>query len=321
MKTPFKILQILSDGKFHSGEEIGAVLGITRSAIWKSVKQLEELDIEIHAVPKRGYCVPDGFELLDEQKIREGLEQSTIKLMGDLDVLTEVDSTTNYVRAKAKQNSICLAEQQTAGRGRRGRQWFSPFGRNIYLSLLHRFSNGPAALAGLSLATSIAVVEALQALGVADIGIKWPNDIVHRKQKLAGILLDISGDAAGPCDVVISVGLNVSMSVMKNADVDQPWVDLTNIVGVKLSRNHIAGVLLNSIFAMLQTFEVDGFAEFVDRWNEFDILSGQPVVIHTSTGDVHGIAAGISQSGEIQVNVNNEIQVFNSGEVSVRYSA
>ena len=321
MKRPLQILQILSDGDFHSGEAIGATLGVTRAAVWKVIKQLIALGIEIHAIPKRGYYIPNGFELLDAEKIRAALDEKTRKLLGDLDILTITDSTTNYIRTKTKSASVCLAEQQTAGRGRRGRQWFSPFGRNIYMSLLWRFAAGPAALAGLSLVVSIAVAESLIAFGIQGIGIKWPNDIVHSQQKLAGILLDIYGDAAGPCEVIISVGLNVAMSAVTDIDIDQAWTDLTKITGTQPSRNQLVAMMLNRMLAALNQFATAGLAAFTDQWQALDVLAGKPIILHTAAGDVTGVAAGINQRGELQVKVNGKLQSFNSGEVSVRISS
>ena len=217
-----KILTLLADGQFHSGEEVGQALGVSRAAVWKHMKKLDELDIPYSSVKGRGYRLQDDIELLDEKRIQEALSQR----LDILEILLDVNSTNTYLFERAADHMgkryAVLAEKQVGGRGRRGRQWVSPFGKNIYLSLLTSFAGGVASLEGLSLMTAIAVEKAMARLGVGDIGLKWPNDVYARGKKLAGILLEVTGEYSSHCQVVMGIGLNLSLSEKDAAQIEQP---------------------------------------------------------------------------------------------------
>jgi len=214
-----------------------------------------------------------------------------------------------------------FAEQQTAGRGRLGRQWISPFGRNIYLSVAWKFPAGASSLTGLSLAVGTAVVHALESYGLTGIGLKWPNDIVCMQRKLGGILVEVSGDAAGPCQVVMGIGLNLQMPQAAFNDLNQSWIDVKMISGKKIQRNYLAGLLLREILLAMPEFQRDGLAAFRKQWEQLDMLYGQTVNIQTPQGVQSGIAKGIDEQGNLQVDIDNKLHHFNSGEVSVRLSA
>ena len=185
-----------------------------------------------------------------------------------------------------------FAEQQTAGRGRRGRTWVSPLGRNIYSSTVWRFSAGASGLSGLSLAVGVAIVKALEALGYKGVGLKWPNDLLWQGKKLGGILIEISGDAAGPCHVVVGIGLNVSMSEQQAADdIDQPWIDLASISEQPIDKNAIAAALLNQLIPMLSTFEANGFEPLLQDWLERDAFLGRDIVLKLGKDELLGQAS------------------------------
>ena len=201
-----KLLRLLADGQFHSGEELGEALGVSRAAVWKQLKKLDEMDIPFSSVKGKGYRLHDAIELLEPEQIQASVQQKLDKL----ELLLDVDSTNTYLFQRAAdymgQRYAVLAEKQHGGRGRRGRHWVSPFGKNIYLSLLVSFSGGINALEGLSLVTAIAVEKALTRLGLTDIGLKWPNDIYLQQKKVAGILLEVTGEYNSHCQVVIVWG-------------------------------------------------------------------------------------------------------------------
>lgn len=159
--------------------------------------------------------------------MRAALTRDGTVLVPVVDILPEVDSTNEYLKrlafGGARSGTACLAEWQTCGRGRRGREWVSPFGANVYLSLLWRFSEGTAALGALSLAAAVAVKRALDELAAGGVELKWPNDVQWHGRKLAGILLELGGEADGPCYVVAGVGINVAMPESRAADIGQPW--------------------------------------------------------------------------------------------------
>ncbi len=325
MTDRFALLQILADGHFHSGEVLGDQLGVTRAAIWKQLRGLESLGLSIHAVRGRGYRLAQPLEFLQVEQIRNLLTPSAHECLPLLDVLHEIDSTNTYLKTRAVQGAasgtVCLAEWQRAGRGRQGRVWVSPFGCNLYLSLLWRFAAGPAALAGLSLAAGVALVQALRDCVDGEFGLKWPNDLWWRGRKLGGILVEIAGEASGPSYAIIGIGLNVRMPDDAAGDIGQPWVDLYRISHEQPSRNALAAAVLNRLVDGLQTFESQGLKTFVEAWRELDVTAGKAVQLHLPTGIIDGHAHGIDDDGALLIQVGNDLRRYASGEISLRMTS
>lgn len=324
MRVRSALLDILSDGKFHSGEVLGERLGVTRAAVWKQLRTLSKLGLTIHAVRGRGYQLAFPIELLKSETIYNHLPSHARDPLSHIDVLSQVDSTNSILKQRAIQGAAsgtaCLAEQQTAGRGRQGRHWVSPFGCNLYLSLLWRFSNGPTSLAGLSLAIGVALARAIRATVSQQVSLKWPNDLVWKGQKLAGILVEIAGESAGPSHAVIGVGINVRMPNSLNASIDQPWTDLYRLSRETPSRNALAASVLEHLVTVLREFEQQGLTAFLDEWRELDSMAGRSVQLQTPTGVIAGQAQGIDKDGSLLIQVGNEVRRFASGEVSLRMS-
>jgi BirA family biotin operon repressor/biotin-[acetyl-CoA-carboxylase] ligase len=224
------LLAILSDGQFHSGEALGLMLGVSRMAVWKHMRALREGGIPVEVVRGQGYRLPACVELLDAKAILDGLDPGTREHLAGVDIFLEIDSTNTWLRQKALDGaptgSVCVAEMQSAGRGRRNRRWVSPFAASLYLSLLWRSAAGAAELGGLSLAVGVAIVRSLRAFGIDTAGLKWPNDVLVDGAKLAGILIDVIGESTGPCSVIIGIGINVAMPEAAAAEIDQDWTDL-----------------------------------------------------------------------------------------------
>ncbi len=321
MSFDWRLLEILADGEFHSGEDLGVALGISRAAIWKQLQKLEDsLSVKIESVRGRGYCLVDPPELLNSERILSSIPRS---IPYSLHILRQTNSTNTDAAHFAAQGlargCVVLAEQQAAGRGRRGRKWVSPFARNIYCSLAWEFDAGAAALEGLSLAVGVAVVRALHLSGVEGVTLKWPNDAVHNERKLAGILLEMTGDVSGRCQVVVGVGINVSMSDWGGAEeIDQPWTDACTIAGRRVSRNELAANLIDALLRLLRDFEVSGFARFHEEWSALDCMRDKPVVVRMGDQVVLGTAAGVDASGALAVDTDTGRQWFYGGEVSLR---
>lgn len=319
-----KLLGTLADGGFHSGEELGELLGVSRAAVWKQLQKLQEATgLELESAKGRGYRLMGGLELLDRTRVLAALSAEAESLLTSLSLLDQVDSTNRLALLEAQNGEgrgyVIAAEQQSAGRGRRGRTWVSPYGRNIYCSAIWEFDGGAAALEGLSLAVGIAVVKALTSVGARDVGLKWPNDIVWNDRKLAGILLEMTGDAAGRCQVVVGIGINVSMSESAAArTIDQPWVDVGTVVGGPVSRNVLLGSLLSELLPLLSQFERSGFPHFRNAWSALDRIAGREVCVHLGEQIVVGTAAGVSESGALLVDTPAGRQSFHGGEVSLR---
>lgn len=322
MTAYLPLLQLLADGRFHSGEALGKHLGVTRAAIWKQLRGLGGLGLKIQSVRGRGYRLERPIELLDPDVIRGSLSPAARTRLPRIDVFPQIDSTNSYLKKcallEAPSGSVCLAEWQTAGRGRRGRAWVSPFGGNLYLSALWRFVGGPAALSGLSLAVGVALARALRRIGGTGVGLKWPNDLLWQGRKLAGILVELAGEAGGPSHAVVGIGVNVHMPERVGEAVDQPWVDLFRMCGETPSRNGLAALVLEELVGAIRTFEVQGLAAFVDAWREFDVVAGRPVQLHLPNEIVRGQAHGIDESGAFVVQVGGELRRFASGEISLR---
>ena len=315
-------MKILADGQFHSGTELGLASGCTRSAVWKVIHSLRASGIEIYSVRGKGYRLSHQVELLDSDKISPHLNSISKKTLQGLEVHFELPSTNTHLLESVSVDKatgvVCLAEQQTSGRGRRGRTWVSPFGGNLYLSLLWRFAGGAAQLAGLSLAMAIAVTRALRDIGLDTVAVKWPNDILISNRKLAGILLELAGEASGPCSVVVGVGLNVRASPSEMTAVDQPWIDLESALGKRVSRNELVGILINHLLAAIQEFEQDGLAPFLHEWQIHDSYAGKEVILHLPEGSIRGVVKGIDNTGALLLAQAGEIRRFHSGEISMR---
>lgn len=312
-----QILSILADGQFHSGEELGQRLGVSRAAVWKQLQKLDELDIPYSSIRGKGYRLPEPIELLSLTDIENGLTQRLDKL----EVLLDVGSTNTYLFRQSAdymgQRYAVLAEKQSAGKGRRGRIWVSPFGKSIYLSLLATFSGGIASLEGLSLMVAIAVERALVGLGVEGIGLKWPNDVYAQGKKLAGILLEVNGEYSSHCQVVIGIGLNLALNEKDAAEIEQPWVELRSLKP-ELSRNQVAAALLDELLKIVDEFQQHGFAAYQQYWSERDIYHNQPVRIISGNKEKAGVIKGVNRKGELMLKTELGMEVLNAGEISVR---
>jgi len=326
MPLPHRLLNLLADGGFHSGEALGAALDVSRMAVWKHLKALRELGVDFEVVRGKGYRLPVSIELLDSERIFSELARSTATHVDTINVFHELDSTNNWLREQslngAPSGMVCLAEMQHAGRGRRGRSWVSPYAANLYLSLLWRSTAGAAALSGLSLVTGIAVLRCLQAWGVETAGLKWPNDIVAKNSKLAGILIDVVGEASGPCAVILGIGVNVRMPQPAGAEIDQSWTDLHRLIGRSdLSRNQLAAGLLDQLLPAVAEFELAGLQPFLEEWRRYDIVEGCQIDLQLPNETVSGTACGIDEAGALLVETMHGRRRFASGEVSVRIAS
>ena len=322
MHPRFRLLRLLADGRFHSGEALGAALGSSRAGVWKLAQSLPDLGVEVFAVPGKGYRLASPFEPLEPARIDGALEPEARPLLAGVEVLPSVDSTNRLLHERAAEGlpsgSACLAEHQSGGRGRRGRPWVSPFGANLYASVLWRFNLAPAALGPLSVAVGVVVAEALAACGADGLGLKWPNDVLWQGRKLAGVLTEVMGEATGPARVVVGIGVNVNMPEAAAAAIDQPWVDLKTIIGGPVDRNPVAARLLSGLARGLDQFAREGFEPMRPAWDRLDLARGQPVVVTTGEGAVAGDCRGLDDSGALLVAVGGLTRRYLSGEVSLR---
>lgn len=257
---------------------------------------------------------------LNVDKINAHLSVIASALMSELELFKQIDSTNTHLINRAQDNapsgSVCFAETQTAGKGRRGRQWISPQGQNIYGSFLWRFHDTEQ-LSGLSLAIGIGVIRALNKHGVFNVGLKWPNDIYSDGQKLGGILIEVSTHSSGNASVVIGFGLNLTLPPNLEK-ITQTYTTLSEVApDIKLHRNQLVARLLNELLPIAATFEKQGLGAYLDEWRDHDCLMGQQVTLFTGTQPISGIVLGIDENGLLKLQQHDgTIQTFASGEVS-----
>lgn len=322
--TANKVLQLLADGECHSGQQLGAMLKITRSAIWKIIHEIKSrYSIPVESVAGKGYRIIGGLNLLHQKTLVNFVEQENFTALNQFILLNSIDSTNNYLEqfiVKGNKTRIaCFAEQQTQGKGRRGRTWISPYGHNIYHSLLWSFNKDPGEILGLSIAIGVAVAKTLKNYGVdTGLGLKWPNDIYYENKKLGGVLIEFRASAHDCCYVIIGVGINTHLSEETINSIEQPCTTLKQILNKNVDRNRLAGLLLNELIMTLNEFDQQGLQPFLPRWQELDILQNKSVSLQLQNQQITGIMRGISPRGELLLARNEKIENYLSGEVSVR---
>lgn len=322
-----RLLALLADGAFHSGQTIARKMRLSRAGVWKLVQALRDLGIEVESIPRQGYRLPHAVDLLSRDAIRQALASPVRDKVERLDVLLTVDSTNRHVADLAIPEGgtaqVCVAELQTAGRGRRGRSWVAPFASGICLSVGWQFSEAPPTFSALSLAVGVAAVRALERFGAHDVGLKWPNDLTWRGRKLGGILIEMRGESAGPAQVIIGIGINMRMPASARLTLAEHQAALVADVHEILrerapTRNALIAALIEELIAMLETFSKHGFEPFAAQWRALDVLHHANVKILAGSETTFGVARGVDDDGALLVDVDGELKRFVSGEVSVR---
>lgn len=315
-----RLLDILSDGRFHSGDSLGAAIGLTRGAVWKQLERLErETGLQVQRVRGKGYRLEAPISLLD----RALLEKAATELGYGIYLLPEVDSTSSEAlrllqARQAVAPFVVLAESQTRGRGRRGRTWQSPVAENLYLSIAYPVTGGLAQLQGASLCVGLAVLDALGPLELADVGLKWPNDILVDGRKLGGVLLELVGDPQDICHVVIGIGLNVNSRLLDA--VQQPWTSLYRVLGQRIDRSELALCLMRSLARYWGVQQREGFGALREEWEAAHLWQGRRCVLSSEGGRaVEGVVLGVTNDGSLRLDLAQAgEQAFCAGELSLR---
>ncbi|EMD9275480.1 bifunctional biotin--[acetyl-CoA-carboxylase] synthetase/biotin operon repressor [Cronobacter malonaticus] len=311
---PLTLVSLLADGEFHSGEQLGEKLGMSRAAINKHIQTLRDWGIDVFTVTGKGYSLPGPIQLLNEAYIHSHIKN------GSVTVLPVIDSTNQYLLDRLSEldsGDACIAEYQQAGRGRRGRKWFSPFGANLYLSMYWRLEQGPAAAIGLSLVIGIVMAEVLHELGADQVRVKWPNDLYLNDRKLAGILVELTGKTGDAAQIVIGAGINLAMRQVESDIVNQGWINLQE-AGIKVDRNELAIRLIEKLRASLREFEQEGLAPFLTRWEKLDNFIHRQVKLIIGDREIYGISRGIDNQGALLLEQNGVIKPWVGGEISLR---
>ncbi len=327
----FPILNLLADGQFHSGEALAQRFKVTRATIWNAVKHAESLGVEVFSVRGRGYKLPQAIELLDKNLVLAAIGEQ--RAWFNLQILDEVDSTNTYLmQQKGIAHATCVAAHiQTHGKGRRGRTWVSQLGASLTFSLIWRFSCGAAGLSGLSLAVGVALIRAFNSLGVNNVQLKWPNDVLvtekNTPKKLAGILIELQGDLEGPSAAVIGVGVNLKLPKNVLDSIDQPAIDLMSAQSInqskisqsKINQSMLLGLILKHLADVLSTFESHGFIGLRDEWLRYHAFDNKPVRMLLPNGtEVIGRVKNVAEDGILLVETALGLQRFSAGEISLR---
>jgi len=319
-----KIVSILKISKQISIPELSKTLSSSPEFVLDFLTRLQKITSCIILDCETVFLV-NPLSLLDHYQIKTSLDLSLIPSIGKLKILLSTESTNDVIKkmlsTESSKVNICLSEHQTNGRGRRGKEWVSPFGKNIYFSM-----NYPAKLehlktGSISLWVGLGLISVLQQLSVNKLSLKWPNDIYYEDKKLAGILMESQIENSKNVNLIIGVGINVDMAEFDAKCIDQSWIDLRRIFGVNDSipnRNQIVGMLINTLFETLESYELSGFRDIVTKWRELDYLYKKEVEVNIADSKIVGIADGINHNGELIVLVDGKPQSFCSGDVSVR---
>ncbi|MDH3714868.1 MAG: biotin--[acetyl-CoA-carboxylase] ligase [Gammaproteobacteria bacterium] len=321
-----QLIRVLADGNYHSGEQLGVELGVSRAAIWKQLKHLDELQLEVQALPGTGYRLSRCVDLYDAKKLAAAYHKR-VGVDASFEIVETTGSTNSDLAGLAERASrtpqFLFAEHQHAGRGRRGRTWVTPYAGTIAFSMLRRFECGAAELGALSLVTGVSLVDALADHGVPRLGLKWPNDLVHRNargelRKLGGILVEVRSEAEGPCAVVIGAGINYALPEA-GFSIEQPWIDLRALLDLSAqNRSQLAGDLAAALAQACDEFEAQGGATYLERWKKYDVLSGERVNVQRGTDSFNAVAQGIDDRGALLVQADGALRAVQSGEVSIR---
>jgi BirA family biotin operon repressor/biotin-[acetyl-CoA-carboxylase] ligase len=320
------LIKALASGEFVSGQEIGKQLGISRTAISTHVKALVNMGLDIFSVTGKGYKLAQPLHLLNKRQIllfmSERIMTTNNQLTPEIEVHSLIDSTNDYLMRRLPnqltQGQVCLAEYQSAGRGRRGRQWVSPFGSQIYLSMYWHLEQGLSAAMGLSLLSALAVSDAIFAVSGVQVELKWPNDIYIEGVKLAGILIDLEGQALEPSHSVIGIGLNLNMPAQAAEKIDQRWTDLQSHSETDIDRNALSAQLISCLHTRLQQHQNEGLVTMLDEWHAHDVYLNKRVKILTGERVTKGICRGINNQGALLLEINGQVKPIYGGEVSLR---
>lgn len=330
--TVHRLIRLLADGERHQLAELAAGADLNVGEVTSALERLERYGIDVSSAGGDRVRLTQALDLLDLDAASEHFRaRATARHLAEgwrpeLALRKEVDSTSRELARNPLEGPVpraLTAEFQSAGQGRLGRRWLSPYASGICLSLAARLSRAPGALGALSLAMGVGVHRALAACGVDCVKLKWPNDLVLGDGKLGGILVQIEAGRNGGSTCIVGVGLNVT--ARPTVPPDGPAAPLPPRCladsGQVVSRSRLLGVLLAELAAALAEFSASGFEPFVPEWTAADYLRGRPVRVSGGASDFEGVAEGIGRDGVLLVRDAGQVRAVVSGDVSVRLAA
>lgn len=311
----FDLLALLTDGDFHSGSDLGGKLGISRAAVWKRVQRItDDLGVPVQSVRGKGYRLVRPLELLRQDVIQYSFPSLPIFIY---DTLGSTNDQAKQLLSTYNAPLAVFSEHQTLGKGRRGREWVSPFAQNLYLSFVWPITQGLNQIDGLSLVVGLAVRKAIKRISCIDAQLKWPNDVLIDGRKVAGILLELIGDPVELCHVVIGIGVNLNMFDSFGC-IDQEWTSLGKEVGSNVDRELFAKIVLEELDCHLDKQKKYGFSSMRSEWIFAHAWQGNNVVLHTGNKFVTGQIVGVGDKGEVCLLVDGQECKYLGGELSLR---
>ncbi|MGI0154368.1 bifunctional biotin--[acetyl-CoA-carboxylase] ligase/biotin operon repressor BirA [Pseudidiomarina sp. WS423] len=318
-----RVIEILADGNFHSGEVLGEELGVSRTAVSQYMKELAKFGLDVFRVTGKGYRLAKPLQLLDLDAINRALAKGSGAAAPVVHLERVVSSTNDLLKDRLtgviESGATVLAEAQTQGRGRRGKAWLSPFGSNLYMSMYWRLEQGMAAAMGLSIALGAALAQLFEQEGIYGVELKWPNDVLVGGRKIAGILIELEGQAVGPAHAIVGIGINLQTPDWFLNEVEQPWTDVQRLLNKPINRNMWATKLVACCHKTIKEYEQTGLSPFLKRWHKYDRLAMQPVKIIMGDKEIVGIAEGIDENGALLLKREGKLERYHAGEVSLRY--
>ena len=326
MPRRLALLRRLAGGDAFASEPLARELGASVAALREDLEALRARGLEVESRSDGRVRLLSPVEVLDRDAILDSLGREARRALTALEVLFEVDSTNQYLLDLARSGEpqglrACLAEVQSAGRGRGGRPFFSTPGGSVLLSLLWPVESPPAELLGLSPAVAVAVAGAIESEGVEGVGLKWPNDVLAGGAKVCGILLELGQDRRGRGVLVAGIGINVRLAASTGRAIDQPWTDLHEALGRTPSRNRIAGRVIDQVVHAVGVYRDEGFAPFHRAYQARDLLEGREVRLERAPRTLCGIGRGLDERGALLVEAGGSLTTVLSADVTVRPAA
>lgn len=317
-----RLLELMADGTFHSGQQLADYLNVTRTSVWKYLQQFQDVGLEIRSRHGLGYCLAQPLELLDASIITQMLTQNAKRHCAEIEIIEKINSTNshlyNQLNSAIKPGKVVMAEFQTKGKGRRGHQWVSPFASGLNFSLFWRQQEAHTNIGALSLIVGVAVIRCLKKAGIRHAGLKWPNDIVVEDNKLGGILIELQGEANGPVNIIIGVGLNYRLPESGLRLEENTATDIYTHVDKSLKRNELAAKLISSIFDVLDEIEHERHIELINEWRQYDVYKGREASILINDSTLTGTLSGVNDDGCLLMDIQGKQQHFACGELSLR---
>ncbi|MGV3488110.1 MAG: biotin--[acetyl-CoA-carboxylase] ligase [Tuberibacillus sp.] len=287
--------------EFVSGQAICEQIGCSRTAVWKHIKELQKEGYTIESVPKRGYRLVSSHNRLSSAEIQAGLETRSFgrHIVYEESIASTQKVAHHLAEDGAKEGTLVVADEQTSGRGRLGRQWFSPKGTGVWMSLILRPQLPLNRIPQLTLATAVAVVKGIKKITGVECQIKWPNDVYYQGKKLVGILTELQAEEDHAKAVIIGIGMNVNLAAEDIPyDIKDIATSLQIITGTHCNRAHLIQAILTELEGLYDIYISEGFSVIKILWESYAMHLGRTIMARTVNGEmIKGVAKGINEDG------------------------